>query len=196
MAEMKSEREQLMMLESLFREKRFSNALEYSRRAIHDYPSSFQIKFLHVRILKELNKLKESEDAIKELMLIYPNNITLLLEGGNLVMLQNKFDESLDYFNKILFLDPFNTEAKNSIEKINVIKDGGYVNKGKSVDFISYESEKLHSADTILEFDSRKLQALTGEEPEELAPPPPPPVSEIEVEEPEPPPDRPGIRSL
>ena len=177
MADIKSEKEQLMALEDLFRQKRFSNALGIAKKASSDFPNSYPIKFLHARTLKELNKLAEAEEVLKELMLVYPNNIKLLLESGNLALLRNKFDESKEYYNKILFLDPFNSEAKNSIEKINVIKKAGLVRKGKG-DFVSYQNEKLQTADTVPEFDSRKLLEILGEEP----PPPPPPAPAMEEE--------------
>lgn len=172
MADMKSEKEQLNELENLFRQKRFSDALEVAKKASSDYPSSYPIKFLFVRTLKELNKLAEAGEVLKELMLIYPNNINLLLESGNLAVLQDKFDEGIEYYNKILFLDPFNTEAKNSIEEINIIKKDGRVKKVKGGG-VSSQNQKLQSADTLPEFDSGKLRDIISEEP--LPPPPPPP---------------------
>jgi tetratricopeptide (TPR) repeat protein len=179
MAEMNSEKEQLSALENLFQQKKFSDALEVAIKASSDYPNSYPIKFLYVRTLKELNKLPEAEEVLKELMLIYPNNINLLLESGNVAVLQNKFDEGNEFFNKILFLDPFNTEAKNSIEKINVIKKDGLV-KGKG-DLDSFKKERLQSADTLPEFDSRKLRDLISEE-TPPPPPPPPPAPEMKAE--------------
>jgi tetratricopeptide (TPR) repeat protein len=181
MADIKSEKEQLMALEDLFRQQRFSNALGIAKKASSDFPNSYPIKFLHARTLKELNKLAEAEEVLKELMLVYPNNIKLLLESGKVALLRNKFDESKEYYNKILFLDPFNTEAKNSIEKINVIKKAGLVRKGKG-DFVSYQDKKLQTADTLPEFDSRKLLDILGEEPPPPPPPPPPaPAMEEEI---------------
>lgn len=177
MAEIKSEKEQLSDLENLFQQKRFSDALEVAKKASTDYPNSYPIKFLYVRTLKELNKLADAEEVLKELMMMYPNNINLLLECGDLAVLRNKFDEGNEYYNKILFLDPFNTEAKNSIEKINIIKKGGLVEKGKG-DFVSYQDKKLQSADTLPEFDSGKLRDIMSEEP----PPPPPPAPEMKAE--------------
>jgi tetratricopeptide (TPR) repeat protein len=191
MADVKSEKEQLSTLENLFQQKRFSDALEVAKKASSDYPNSYPIKFLYVRTLKELNKLAEAGEVLRELMLIYPNNINLLLESGNLAVLQNKFDEGNEYYNKILFLDPFNTEAKNSIEEINIIKKNGIVRKGKG-DFLSHQNEKLQSADTLPEFDSRKLRDIISEEPPPPPPPPPvpeslpsppPPISEVDTDE-------------
>lgn len=176
MAELKSEKDQLNALESLFQQKRFSDALEVAKKASSDYPNSYQIKFLYVRTLKELNKLAEAEEVLKELMLIFPNNINLLLESGNLAVLRNKFDEGNEFYNKILFLDPFNTEAKTSIEKINMIKKGGL--PGKAIkDSLSPQNKNLQSADTLPEFDSTQLRDILNEEPP--PPPTPPPTPEV-----------------
>ena len=172
MADIKSEKEQLNALENLFQQKRFSDALEVAQKASSDYPNSYQLKFLYVRTLKELNKLAEAEQVLKELMLIYPNNINLLLESGNLAVMQNKFDEGNEFYNKILFLDPFNADAKNSIEKINMIKKGEL--PGKAIgDSFSHQNKNLQSADTLPEFDSTTLRDILNKEP------PPPPIPEL-----------------
>lgn len=191
MADMKSEKEQLNALEDLFQQKRFSDALDVARKASSDYPNSYPIKFLFVRTLKELNKLAEAEEVLKELMLIYPNNINLLLERGNLAVLRNKFDEGIEFYNKILFLDPFNAEAKSSIEKIEMIKKNGLVGKGKG-DFLSYQNEKLQSADTLPEFDPGELSDIISKEP----PPPPPPPPEMKEESPFSPPPVPEMDDI
>jgi tetratricopeptide (TPR) repeat protein len=192
MADMKSEKEHLNAMEDLFQQKRFSAALDIARKASSDYPNSYPIKFLFVRTLKQLNKLAEAEEVLKELMLMYPNNINLLLERGNLAVLRNKFDEGIEFYNKILFLDPFNTEAKDSIEKIEKIKKNGPAGKGKG-DFLSFQNEKLHSADTLPEFDSRELRDMISEEP---PPPPPPPAPEMKEESPLSPPPVPEIGDI
>jgi tetratricopeptide (TPR) repeat protein len=172
MADIKSEKEQLNALENLFQQKRFSDALEVAQKASSDYPNSYQLKFLYARTLKELNKLVEAEQVLKELMLIYPNNINLLLESGSLAVMQNKFDEGNEFYNKILFLDPFNADAKNSIEKINMIKKGEL--PGKAIgDSFSHQNKNLQSADTLPEFDSMTLRDILNEEP------PPPPIPEL-----------------
>jgi len=178
MADMKTEKDQLTALENLFQQKRFSDALEIAKKASSDYPNSYQIRFLYVRTLKELNKLAEAEEVLKELMLVFPNNINLLLESGNLAVLRDKFDEGNEFYNKILFLDPFNTEAKNSIEKINIIKKGGVTGKAAR-DSLSPQNKNLQTADTLPEFDSMKLHDILNEEP---PPPPPPPTPEMKKE--------------
>jgi predicted Zn-dependent protease len=109
MADLKNERLQLEALENLFNQKRFSEALEFANKLRKDYPESFQIKLIHVRTLKSLNRLGDAESALAELMMNYPNNINLMAESGNLALKRNKFDEALEFYNKVLFLDPFNS---------------------------------------------------------------------------------------
>ncbi len=153
MADIKSERLQLEALENLFKQKRFSEALNFSKKLIRDYPHSFPIKLLHVRTLKELNRLGEAVEALNEMMQLFPNNINLLAEGGILALKRNKFDEALEYYNRILFLDPFNADAKESIDRINTIKKSGGGPSGKKMDFVTYHSEQFNRTDTIHEFD-------------------------------------------
>ncbi|NIM15950.1 MAG: hypothetical protein GTO45_28450 [Candidatus Aminicenantes bacterium] len=199
MVNIKSEKEQLTALESLFHQKKLSDALDTAQKLKEDYPKSFQIRLLHVKILEELNKTEEAETALIELMQMFPNNINLLLEIGKLCTKQNKFGDALEYYNKILFLDPFNPEAKTAIDKINISKKNAS-GKGKgNTAFVSYTSEKLHDADTLPEVDPRAWDRLTREPPTPrpdilstpappappVQAPPPPPVPEEEMEIPE-----------
>jgi tetratricopeptide (TPR) repeat protein len=209
MVDIKDERDRLKAVENLFREKRFSDALAGAKKLKDDFPNSFQVRFLYVRVLKELNSLDEAEEQLVELMQIFPNNINLLLEIGKLSADREKFSEALEYYNKILFLDPFNTEAKESIEKIRIMKK----KKGKEADgisgnaFFSYTDGKVDSADTQMEFDPELMnQFKFGEEqapPLELTPdeqmdeaPPdldlPPPVLDFEFKMDEPAAEEPG----
>jgi tetratricopeptide (TPR) repeat protein len=190
MVTIKDEREQLRALESLFREKRFSDALVTAQKIKEEFPNSFQIRFLHVRILEELNRLGEAETVLIELMQRFSNNITLLLESGKVCTNRNKYNEALEYYNKILFLDPFNSEAKTAIDKINIIKKNGFGNeKGNRTDraFISYSSEKLDRADTLPEFEPGASALNRSRAPSSSpsasrspSPPPPPPIPEEE----------------
>jgi tetratricopeptide (TPR) repeat protein len=196
MEDIKSEKEQLTALEDLFQQKRFSDALDTALKLKEDYPKSFQIRFLHVRILEELNKAGEAETALIELMQMFPNNINLLLEIGKLCTEQNKVADALEYYNKILFLDPFNSEAKAAIDKINIVKKNGSGNVKGNTAIKSYPSDKLHDADTLPEVDQKAWDLLTREpqtpKPDILSPPappipapPPPPIPEEEMGIPE-----------
>ncbi len=188
----KDERIQLKALEDLFKQKRFSDALNLARRFKEDFPRSFQIRFLQVRILKELNRLGEAEDALRDLMLVFPNNLNLLQEMGKLCIERNKYNEATEHYNKILFLDPFNSAAKTTLDKIKLLKKS----EKRDTGFISYSSEKIHRADTLPEFDTQELKRNVTPPPSEpviktVTPTPPPkpqPPLQVKTSTPPPPP--------
>lgn len=121
MDNLKTEKDQLVSLEKLYKEKNYEEFLSLSEKLIHEFPDSFQIKLLYGKVLIELNRLSEAEELLKELIQAFPDNINLLLELGNLYSKLNDYDKSFEYYNKILFLDPFNLRAKESIKKVNEI---------------------------------------------------------------------------
>lgn len=118
MADFKSERAQLQLLEKYCAEKNFSEALVMGERLIGEYPASFPLKLLYARALKAMGRLIEAEQMLVELGRIYPDNINLLGEIGDLYLKQKKFEDSLPYFNRILFLDSFNEQARTSVRTV------------------------------------------------------------------------------
>jgi len=167
MVDLKDEKAQLKALENLFSQKRFSEALTMAEKLNSDFPDSYYINILYVKILMELNRLTEAEDTAKGLLQLYPDNINLLQEMGNIYLKLNKYDESIEYYNKILFLDPFNTLAKESIEKIEALRKTVEGRGKKSADFVSYQNEKVIARqDTVPEdqFPDSKTNAEQGPE--------------------------------
>ncbi|MDQ1353705.1 MAG: hypothetical protein QG657_4012 [Acidobacteriota bacterium] len=163
MVDLKNERIQLQALENLFRQKRFSEALTFAQKLIGDFPNSYYIGILHVKVLKELNRLRDAETAALKMMQSSPDNINLLSELGTISLKLNKYEESYDYFNKVLFQDPFNEEARDSMEKIKGLKklSGGSEPKGKNLmDFISHPQADNDEADTVPELDGETLSPL------------------------------------
>jgi tetratricopeptide (TPR) repeat protein len=143
MADLKNEKIQQQALESLFAQKRFPEALTMAEKLTADFPDSYHINILYVKVLTELNRLGDAEDAAKNLMQIYPDNINLLSEMGTICLKLNKYDDAIEYYNKILFLDPFNTAAKETIDKISSLKKTAETREDKPADFMSYQSEKM-----------------------------------------------------
>jgi hypothetical protein len=207
MVNLKDEKIQLKALEDLFQQKRFSDALGIANKLKDEFPNSYQIRLLHVKTLKALNKLPEAEEALADLMNRFPNNINLLLEMGELNTVQRKYDEAIEYYNRILFLDPFNTQAKESIDQINNRRKNGLSGSsqgfGSSPEVVSYTSDSLQNADTLHEFepvslgepDTKKMELPDFMEipaepelpeipeiPDELSPPEPPVQEEREAE--------------
>lgn len=129
MADFKSERAQLQLLEKFYAEKNFSEALVMGERLIIEYPASFPLKLLYARALKAMGRMAEAERMLVELGRIYPDNINLLGEIGDLYCKQKKFEESLPYFNRILFLDSFNEQARASVRTVqNFIRNSALEN--------------------------------------------------------------------
>ncbi len=189
MADLRNERIQLQALENLFRQKRFSEALTFAEKLIGDYPNSYYIGILNVKILKELNRLRDAEVAALKMMQVSPDNINLLAELGTICLKLNKYDESYEYFNKVLFLDPFNDEARDSMEKIKGLKKvsgGGEPKERKLMDFISQPLVNDDNVDTAPELNGEILSPLNiGVE---LEPMEPGEISAESVEPVEPPP--------
>ena len=189
MVDLKDEKVQLKALENLFAEKKFSEALTLAEKLNSDFPDSYHINILTVKILQELNRISEAEDRAKELMQLYPDNINLLMETADICLKLNKYDESIEYHNKILFLDPFNIQAKGSIERINALKKTTGGRKKEPADFTSYQNEKMIAKqDTVPEDQLSDSKTNADQDPaiqiESTAPPAeespvPPPIPPI-----------------
>lgn len=146
MIELKKEREQLADLEILFNEKRYPEALSFAKEISKEFPSSFQIKLLNARILKELNKLDEAENLLKEEISNFPDNVNLLLEIGDIYSKKGEYNLATEYYNKVMFIDPFNLKAKELIEKTDEIRKKA-VRAEFSADSITYKEEKNKNLD-------------------------------------------------
>ena len=118
MADISDEKEQLKALEDLYSEEKFSEVIELYEQLSVDFPDSFQIKFVYGRSLLRLDHVADAEEVLTELVQSFPDNINLLQEVGNLYSKKEDNEKAIEYYDKILFLDPFNALAKKSIEKI------------------------------------------------------------------------------
>ena len=147
MDELKKEKELLADLEILFNEKRYAEALSFAKEISKEFPFSFQIKLLHAKILKELNKLDEAENLLKEEISNFPDNVNLLLEIGDVYSKKEEYNLATEYYNKVMFIDPFNSKAKGFIEKIDEIRKKKAVRAGFSADSITYEKEEIKGTD-------------------------------------------------
>ncbi len=119
----KSEKEQISVIESLYNQDRFSEALFLVEKAISEFPMSFQGKFLHLRILKKLGREDAYYQGLIDLNQMFPENLTLILELGESALQKRQFAESLSYFQKAQFLDSFNSVARERIARIHKIQE-------------------------------------------------------------------------
>jgi len=128
-----SEREGLERLENLVRENNLKEASAFASDLRDHHPSSFQIGFLYYGILVKLERYSESEEVLDELLKLYPENINLLLEKGELLIGRGKKAESKLFYDKVLFLDPFNEKAKEGVERAKGIESGDSAGEGPKV---------------------------------------------------------------
>ncbi len=119
MANFQNEREQLILLESLLKQKQFADGLAQAEKVLQQFPSSFQLKFLKIIFLKELGKIDLALQALLEMYARFGDNILILKELADLNFQQKKYPESLLFYNKLLFLDSFNMHAQERVKQIN-----------------------------------------------------------------------------
>ncbi len=122
MEEHKPEKEQLAELQRLRSEQKFEEFFALAERAVKDFPDSYQLKYVYAEVLIQYKRMDEAESILKDLMLTYPDNINLLTMLGKVTFDLAKYNEASEYFNKILFLDPFNFQAKDALSKIERLK--------------------------------------------------------------------------
>ena len=124
MENVKTEKDQLVDLERLRQQDKYDEFFTTAEKAITDYPDSYPVKFLYASALAEMQRLAEAESVLKDLMITFPDNINLLLELGKVTFALAKHTEAAEFYNKILFLDPFNAQAKTELEKIKSLQSG------------------------------------------------------------------------
>jgi tetratricopeptide (TPR) repeat protein len=155
LANFQTEREQLTLLENLFNQKNYVAGLIQVEAVLQQFPSSFHLKFLHVKFLKALQHIDQALHSLLEMSARFGDNILILKELADLNFQQKRLPESLIYYNKLLFLDSFNSHAQERVKQIQSMLEAGV-------------SAKL--ADTMVEMrlDDNQLPA----EAKVVAPPP------------------------
>ena len=125
MANYQTEREQLLLLENMFKQKQFAAGLAEAEKVLLQFPSSFHLKFLKINFLKELDKTDQALQALLEMYARFGDNILILKELADLNFLQKRFPESLFYYSKLLFLDSFNVQAQERVKEIKDLLESG-----------------------------------------------------------------------
>lgn len=118
MANFQTEREQLTLLENLFKQKQFAAGLTQAETVLQQFPSSFHLKFLQVKFLEELQRIDQAMLLLLEMHAKFGDNILILKELADLNFQQKKYSGSLLYYNKLLFLDSFNSHAQERVKEI------------------------------------------------------------------------------
>jgi tetratricopeptide (TPR) repeat protein len=125
LANFQTEREQLLLLENMFKQKQFAAGLAEAEKVLLQFPSSFHLKFLKINFLKELDKTDQALQALLEMYARFGDNILILKELADLNFLQKRFPESLFYYNKLLFLDSFNVHAQERMKEVKDLLEAG-----------------------------------------------------------------------
>lgn len=129
MANFQNEREQLAQLELLFQQKKFSDGLAQVEAVLSQFPASLQLRFLKFKFLRELNRTGEALQLLRETHAMFGDNIMVLKELADLHFKLKQFPESLLYYNKLLFLDSFNSQAQERVKHIQGTLEAGLVDK-------------------------------------------------------------------
>jgi tetratricopeptide (TPR) repeat protein len=129
LANFQNEREQLILLENLFKQKQFAAGLAQVETALQQFPASFHLKFLQIKFLKELQNIDKALRSLLEMYARFGDNLLILKELADLNFQQKRFPESLLYYNKVLFLDSFNSHAQERVKQIQGLLEEGVFEK-------------------------------------------------------------------
>ena len=66
-----------------------------------------------IQALKKQNKTDTALAVVEKMLALYPTDVSLLVELGNLYLIQNKINKANFIFNDVLTLDPENLTAKS-----------------------------------------------------------------------------------
>lgn len=126
MADQQNERSYLVQLQKFVDEKDFSSALSLAEKSLKLFPFSFQIKLFYSKILKSLGRYDDAKTYLNDLDKQYPYNISILMELASTLYFLKEYQESLIFYNRILFLDSFNEQAKKKVEEIQRFLDSRF----------------------------------------------------------------------
>lgn len=124
MATFQNEREQLAQLEWLFQQNKFAEGLARTETALREHPASFHLKFQRYRFLRQLQQNAEGLQLLRELHAMSGDNILVVRELADLLYQQKQPAESLVYYNKLLFLDSFNSQAQERVKQLQGLLEG------------------------------------------------------------------------
>ena len=137
--------------------------------------NSFRIKYLKATALEGIGDFNGSLQISLELYKLNPENLNVILKIANNQNELKMYKEAVEYYKKVLFLDPFNREAKEIIENIEnkkvVNTDTNPIKKVESVDlkdtskgFVQFE--RIETGSEIkknTEIEHKRNEDLSGE---------------------------------
>lgn len=99
----------------LYNRGEYRKALSLSRQAIDNNDQVAEFYNLAGLCLKQLDRIEESTDYFEDGLDFAPNNLSLLINLGNLNLASLQFDEALKNFQKVIQLEPSSAAAHNGL---------------------------------------------------------------------------------
>lgn len=161
MTDFQNERARLADLEALLRQKKHDEAIALGTELIEQYPDSFLIRLQLARALKESSSLLRAESVLSVMESRYGDNITFLIERGDLLRRLVRLSDAEKDYQKILFLDPFNSKAKAALDEIQSERKN---QSEVAFEVVDYRRAEFKDDQTVPE-----LILKTDEEPEPVA---------------------------
>jgi len=92
-------------------------AINLFEEAIKDNPKAYMLKFEYAQLLGKLNRINKAADILKELSTLNLPDIGFPIYSilGEIYLKKEKYNQSIDYFNKALDLEPENNYIKKQL---------------------------------------------------------------------------------
>lgn len=148
MTDFQSERARLAELEALLRFGKFDEAVAMGTELVVQFPDSFLIRLQLARALKENKALLRAQAVLSELADRYGDNITFLIERGDLHRRLGHLDAAEQDYQKILFLDPFNGKIKSALEELEIERKE---QKNPAFEEVDYRNDVFRQDQTVPE---------------------------------------------
>ncbi len=94
-------------------------ALYHYRRAVQFEPENITFqKNLADFLFVELGRIEEALQAYVNILKAHPEDVETLLIIGHICVALKKFDDAMDFYNRVLEIEPLNTNARQNLDKL------------------------------------------------------------------------------
>ena len=113
-----NERQAQKALEELSRSNP-QGALELGGRLVVQFPNALPLHLAHIRGLRKAERWAEAHRVLSMLVQSHPSNQVILTEMAEVYFALGDYPQSGDMYNRVLFLDPFNAQARQRLDEID-----------------------------------------------------------------------------
>lgn len=143
---MNIEKKDLDQLNFLIKNERFEDALDIFSKV--KTLNSYQAQYLKAIALEGVEKYQESLELLKRLHQQNPENLNVVNKVADISEKLGMSGQAREYYERILFLDPFNKTAKEKMETLkDMPPDGPEADAGTPVDKESQEAPEAGGED-------------------------------------------------